>query len=112
MIVEALYEQNGLTIEILTKTEDKVQYISGGNSKCPTWEEYKNDFKEYFWPHLELLKHAITEQGWIGETAEKIANYYCFKFSTGEVIGFTWRAWGDLMQAIINKKEGYMTYYI
>lgn len=111
MLKTAIYELNGLTIEILTKA-DNVHHISGGDVRNPTWEEYKADFEEYFHPNIELLKYAIIQHGWLGEKADTIANHYCFKFSTGEAIAFSWRAWGDLMQAIVNKKEGYMKYYM
>lgn len=109
------FKLNELSLTITTeKTDLSENYwpISGGDDKNPTWDEYKSDYKEYFHPHLELLKKAIIELGWIGKTGEDISNYYLFKFSTGEMISFSWRAWGDLMQAIVDKKEGYMAYYM
>lgn len=109
---EFIIEKSGLSLRINKDKIDGYHYISGGDDRNPTWEEYKADYKEYFHPHLELLKDAIIKIGWLGEKADKICNYYHFDFSTGERIGFTWRAWGDLMQAIVDKKEGYMTYYM
>ena len=35
-----------------------------------------------------------------------------FVFSDKTALGFSWRAWGDLMSAIVGKNEGYMAYYM
>lgn len=109
---EYVVEKDGLTLRINKDKIGEHYSISGGDDRNPTWEEYKADYEEYFHPHLELLKEAIIQIGWVGMTGEQICNYYHFDFSTGEKIAYTWRAWGDLMQAIVDKKEGYMTYYM
>ena len=101
-----------LTIQHPCCNDEDCTAILGGNNKNPSWEEYVNLWKDEYQPHLLLLKKAVEELGWVGETGESIANYYCFHFSDGVKWGYTWRAWGDLMQAIVDKKEGYMKYYM
>lgn len=104
--------ENGLKLTVTNKYNGEQHGIMGGDDRNPTWEEYLGCYKEEYHPHFELVKKAITKLGWVGETAEHIANYWCFVFSDGTAFSFSWRAWGDLMQAIVNKKEGYMTYYM
>lgn len=100
-----------LKLEIVYNEEGYA--IMGGDGSNPTWEEYLLGFKEEFWPHLEMIKTAIKENGLLGITGEeKQDRGISFKFSDGTHFGFSWRAWGDLMQAIVNKKEGYMKYYM
>lgn len=103
---------NGLELIITQNEVEEYEVMSGGDSSNPSWEEYLSNYKDEFKPHVILLKEAIEKIGWIGEKAESICNYTWFVFSDGQKWGFTWRAWGDLMQAIVNKNEGYMTYYM
>jgi hypothetical protein len=104
--------ESGLTLTVSDEqTSDRVP-IMGGDNRNPTWDEYLADYKEEFRPHILLIRQAITEMGWVGETGENKANDTYFNFSDGECFSFSWRAWGDLMQAIVNKQEGYMTYYM
>jgi len=87
--------------------------LMGGDSSNPSWDEYVDGFKEEYRPHIKLIRKAIEDNGWIGLTGENQDNENIqFRFSDGSLWGFSWRAWGDLMQAIVNKKEGYMTYYM
>lgn len=104
----------GLVLTLMNEGEYPKEYvpIMGGLDTNPTWEEYLSDFKENFKPHLELVKKAIEEMGWVGKTGEEICNYWYYSFSDGTNFGFSWRAWGDLMQAIVGKREGYMAYYM
>ena len=55
-------------------------------------------------------KEAIIKHDLIGKKANEICNNIWFEVG-GYALSFTWRAWGDLMQAIVDKKEGYMSYY-
>lgn len=87
--------------------------IMGGDDSNPSWEEYLEGFYEQFRPHLSLIKEAIEKNGWVGITGEEKQNQnIAFRFSDGTYFAFSWRAWGDLMQAIVNKNEGYMVYYM
>ena len=107
-------DEKGLTLVIqhpCCKDDDCIPMM-GGDRRNPSWEEYVADYKKIYRPHLLLLRKAIEELGWVGETGESIANYYCFHFSDGVKFGFSWRAWGDLMQAIVDKREGYIKYYM
>lgn len=91
---------------------ENVHVVLGGDDTNPTWDEYLNEYKDEFQPHMKLIRQSLEINNRIGETASNCANSYHFSFSDGNVFMFTWRAWGDLMQAIVNKKEGYMTYYM
>jgi len=84
----------------------------GGDSSNPTWDEYLDGIYDEYKPHIIAIKEAIEKAGLVGKTANQIANDIYFKFEDGVQISYSWRAWGDLMQAIVNKHEGYMTYYM
>lgn len=106
-----------LTLELLFNAETGEGYIPimGGNDSNPTWEEFLDQFDDDYKPHMELIKSAIqnVDNDLYGITGEQKQNMgVTFKFSDGQHWGFSWRAWGDLMQAIVNKKEGYMKYYM
>lgn len=89
-----------------------VMIIIGGDDRDLSWTEYLDDYEDRYKPHVIALKKFIEENGLLGMTGAQICNYTTWKFSDGTKWGFTWRAWGDLMQAIVNKREGYMTYYM
>jgi hypothetical protein len=113
--MKTVTNENGLSLEIVTHyvQVDGEDYspMLGGDDSNPSWEEYLNDYKEEFKPHILLLKKSIEENDLVGYTGQDADDLY-FKFSDGNVMGFSWRGWGDLMQAIVNKNEGYMAYYI
>lgn len=101
-----------LKITVCSESDANNSVIIGGTDPAESWEEYHGNFKDEYKPHVELIRSAIEALGWVGDTAEKRANDTSFHFSDGEVWDFTWRAWGDLMSAIVDKKEGYMKYYM
>ncbi len=87
------------------------EIVMGGDPENPTWKEYLDQYKEEFQPHIEAIKEAILEAKLENTVASNICND--IYFVVGDVgVGFTWRAWGDLLQAIHNKREGYMMYYM
>ena len=102
----------GLELTVTKAEPEDYAPIMGGNSDNPTWAEYLKDYKTKYKPNIRLVRRALIEMDLIGECASEWANDLYFVFSDGTNIGFSWRAWGDLMQAIVNKKEGYMTYYM
>jgi len=104
--------KEGLQLTVTNLHPENYEALIGGMSNNPTWNEYLIIYKDKRKPHFELVKRAIKELGWIGITADYVANDTCFVFSDGTAIGFSWRAWGDLMQAIVGKREGYMKYYM
>lgn len=113
--MEALKISNNNELELTVTTVHPTNYdvIFGGMSECPSWDEYLEiDYFKKYKAHLELIKRAIEKLHWIGETAENKANKWCFVFSDGVALSFSWRGWGDLMSAIVDKREGYMTYYM
>ena len=107
-----------LTVNMIRCTDEVMeneQYepILGGIDleNPPDWQGYLDYFIPEVHPRLELLKQYVIDNGLLGSTGEAM-NDHAFKFSDGIIYGFTWRAWGDFMQAVVNKQEGYMTYYI
>lgn len=93
--------------------DDGTFQLIGGDSSNPSWDEYVEGYKEEYREHIKLIRKAIEENGWVGYTGEdQERENIQFRFSDGSLWGFSWRAWGDLMQAIVNKKEGYMAYYM
>ena len=86
--------------------------IMGGMSSNPTWEEYIREISDEFKPHFEAIRKAIEYADLEGKCADEIANNVHFRCEDGIEFGFSWRAWGDLMQAIVGKQEGYMEYYM
>lgn len=102
-----------LTVEIVMDQKDQDMItLLGGNDRNPTWDEYISDFKPEYHKKMNLIKECIKKSDWYLKTADKFCNDNHFRFSDGTEIAFTWRAWGDLMQAIVGKREGYMTYYM
>jgi hypothetical protein len=104
--------EQGLTCDIISSHNQEYEVIMGGDDTNPSWDDYLELWVDEFRQYLLLIKKSIEENGLVGETGESFANKYTFKFSDGKSFGFTWRAWGDLMQSIVNKNEGYMAYYM
>lgn len=104
--------KDGLELTVTNRYPEYYESIMGGINNPPSWKEYISDYPKELRPKFLLIKDAIKKLGWIGKTGEEISNNYCFIFSDGVSIGFSWRAWGDLMSALINKREGYMKYYM
>jgi poly-D-alanine transfer protein DltD len=92
--------------------DEKCHVIMGGDPSNPSWEQYLGQWKEEFQPYIKLIRDCIKEHPCYKGTAGKYANDYYFKFNDGHEFGFSWRAWGDLMQAIVDENEGYMAYYM
>ena len=105
--------EQGLTCEIVHHTDDnKYETIMGGDNTNPSWDDFLSQFVPEFQPHILLIKKCIEENGLVGSKGGDCANYITFLFSDKTHIAFTWRGWGDLMQSIVNKNEGYMAYYM
>jgi hypothetical protein len=84
--------------------------LSGGLLDAPTWADYV----ERFAPHAQI---AVTmARAWI-EAAELVGLHgdefqdWEFALPHDMRLGFTQRAWGDFMQAIVGRREGYQAYY-
>ncbi len=90
-----------------------INILMGGDVSNPTWEEYIDHFKDEYQPNIRGVRKALEEANMIGAVAGNYCNDTWFQSKKGDfAISFTWRAWGDMMQAIVNKREGYMTYYM
>lgn len=102
-----------LSVKIVSgEAPEDTEIISGGLPFNPTWDEYLEIYLKAFHERLKLIKECIISNNLVGVKADAFCNDNYFEFSDGRKIAFTWRAWGDLMQAIVNKREGYMKYYM
>jgi len=101
-----------ITAKIITRNSSPTHTIFGGDPSNPTWEEYLAQYDDEFKPHIIAIRKAIEESEWMKATAEQFCNNHIFECSDGITYAFSWRAWGDLMQAIVDKREGYMSYYM
>jgi hypothetical protein len=104
--------ENGLELIVTNDEPQSYESIMGGMDTSPSWEGYLLEFEDEQKAHIELIRRAIEQLGWVGEMAEEKANDTYFVFSDGSAIGYTWRAWGDFMSAIVGKNEGYLAYYM
>lgn len=87
-----------------------ISNIKGGRKRPPNWTEYIYYLEENIRPHLILIRKVIEEKNWVGKSGEEIANYWNFFFNDGQVLGFSLNGWGDLMQSIVGKREGFRKY--
>ena len=84
----------------------------GGMSDPPSWDEYL-EVHDVPVEHMRAIRNAIIDEGLVNTTAENICNDIVLSIPADLVYyGFTWRGWGDLIQAIHDKREGYMEYYM
>lgn len=102
---------DGLVLTVTDEEPTGYEVIMGGDDLNPTWEEYISGIDAIHEIRIELIRTALEEMDLIGEKACSFADDLYFVFSDGHALAFTWRAWGDLMQAIVGKREGYMKYY-
>lgn len=91
--------------------DENQHVIMGGDSSNPTWDAYLAQWKEEWQPHILAIREAINEHGLRRSMGGAHANNTWFLVD-GHGFTFSWRAWGDLIQAIENKQEGYMAYYM
>lgn len=84
--------------------------IDGGYTFNPTWPQYLVLYRRKFRKYFSHIRQYIIDFNLLG-TPGSAMNDRHFEFSDGTIIAFTWRAWGDLMQAIVGKREGYINYY-
>lgn len=110
--------ENGLKLDLVRVDTigsgidpQKLLPLLDGGLESLSWDEYLDDFTEEFQPHVLLMKKCIEENNLVGAKADKMASDWCFKSSDGYIFSLSWKAWGDFMQAVVNKKEGYMAYY-
>ncbi len=85
--------------------------LMGGDLMNPTWREYLDDFSSE-WRAVMIAIARCVRKSWCWKiTANKCCTIW-FETDDGHTLKFSWRAWGDFMQALVNKREGYMTYYM
>ena len=91
---------------------EKCHTLMGGDPTDPSWNEYVDGFVEDFQPYIRGIKECVEKEGIVGAVGGDYANDWHFEFEDGIKVAFSWRAWGDMMQSIVNKNEGYMCYYM
>lgn len=103
-----------ITVQIKTeRLEKELDWnIMGGDDRNLTWEEYLSEVEDKYQEHFTAIKECIEKSEFYKATGETFCNTHYFEFSDGITCAFSWRAWGDLMQAIVGEKEGYMAYYM
>jgi hypothetical protein len=84
----------------------------GGDARNPTWEEYIAEATPKLVPYLEAVRTCCERDDHVGLCGNELQARGSFKFSNGVYLGLSWRAWGDFMQALVGKREGYMAYYM
>lgn len=106
---------NGLCVSIVFDSKipgiTPKEIVNGGDPHSPLWDKYLSMFLPERQQYISLIADTIRENGLVGAKS-KIAIDYYFGFNDGVNIAFTARAWGDLMQAIVNRSEGYLKYYL
>lgn len=101
-----------LSVKVVQDNKDPNQIIvSGGRSDNPTLQEYISELTDEWKIKIKLLAEFIKDSEYYKMKADQFCNENHFRFSDGREIAFTWRGWGDFMQAIVGEREGYMTYY-
>lgn len=79
----------------------------------PSREEYLDNWSDEFRSYIQAIIECIEREGmvgWTGECADKSDVH--FEFEDGHKVSFSWRAWGDLMNAVVDEREGYIAYYM
>lgn len=84
----------------------------GGDTSNPTWDEYLSMFKPEWPERFEAVRECVEREGLTDTCADEFCNDNQFRISDGSRVSFSWRGWGDLLQAIAGKREGYMRYYM
>jgi len=84
----------------------------GGITPAPSWDEYLDSFNDIGKEVVTAVRACIEENNMVGAKAGDVCNDTWFEMDNGKSVTFTWRGWGDLMQAIVDKREGYMAYYM
>jgi hypothetical protein len=84
----------------------------GGDPSNPTWDEYLDEFNEGAQAVILAVREAVERDGLdvYGEDFDYHDGY--FALSDGRCFSCSMRAWGDLRQAMVGKREGYMRYYM
>ncbi len=105
---EEVYEPSEPQPEI---DDERHVRLWGGLDPPPNWVEYLADFEADYRPTIEAARRWLEAR----EGAIPMAGDWCndnyLRFSDGTTLTFTWRAWGDFAQAVVDKREGYMAYY-
>jgi hypothetical protein len=83
----------------------------GGLEPAPTWKKYVKMHGSAVKPLLEAGRlWLLAREGEIPNAIDWAATHY-LAFSDGRTLSFTDRAWGDFAQAVVDMREGYLSYF-
>jgi hypothetical protein len=85
--------------------------VSGGDSSNPIWGEYIETYPITIQPYVIEIRKVVEQNNWYTKTGKDMNNTV-FEFIDGVTFAFSWRAWGDLIQAIGYQREGYLNHYM
>ncbi len=91
------------------KHKHKQLLVSGG-SDC-IWSEFIQQFPEVIQPYIMEIRKEIVKTELIKLTGQDMNNTV-FEFIDGVTFLFSWRAWGEMVQAIGYQRDGYMEHYM
>ena len=91
--------------------KNKQIIVNGGDSNNPIWGEYLQSFPKTIQPYLMEIRKMVEKNHWENKTGEDM-NMTLFEFIDGVTFGFTWRGWGDFIQAINYQRDGYLKHYM
>ncbi len=90
---------------------DKAFYPLGGFDPPPDWDEYVAEYHENLRPYLETARQwLLAKDEWPGASDFAACEFLLFSDGIGMV--FSWRAFGDFLQAVAGRREGYLEYYL
>ena len=83
----------------------------GGLEPAPSWDKYVEIQGPTARPLLDSARAWLSSrEGKIPNAFDWAADHY-LEFSDGRTLSFTFRAWGDFAQAVVDQREGYLSYY-
>lgn len=114
--IHALYFKNKKFVKIDYCNPDynykyKQILVSGGDLSKPIWSEYIESYPKTIQPYVLEIRKVIEHNNWHSKTGEDM-NMTLFEFLDGVTFVFTWRAWGDLIQALHYQREGFYKHYM
>ena len=80
------------------------QILISGGSDC-IWSEFIGKFPKIIQPYIIEIRKEIERTGLIKLTGQEMNNTI-FEFEDGVTFGFTWRAWGEMVQSVGYQRVG------